>query len=632
MPVPQDPSGAPDTMAAARRSNDRGVAFLEQGKVAEAAEKFRQALHLRADFPEAYNNLGYTLARQGQWTEAIACYQEALRLRPEFVEAYGNLAAAFQDQGQFAEAETNLRAAVRLRPEFAGTHFNLGAALLKQKRSAEAMGCFERAVQLEPGFAKGHHSLGLALRDLGRLDEAQASYEKALRLKPDYPETYLDLGNLHKDQGLLDEALTAYRTALELRPDAPYHSNLVYGLSYHPGYDAETVLEECRRWDHQHAEPLSGFIQPHTNDRCPDRCLRIGYVSPDFRAHPVGRFLLPILEAHDHAQFEIFCYASQHEADALTDRCRALADTWRNIFPLSDQQAADLIRRDRIDLLVDVTMHMAGNRLLVFARKPAPVQLTYLAYCGTTGLRTMDYRLTDPYLDPPDHDDRYYAEQSIRLPQTYWCYPLLAKGPSVNALPALATGHVTFGCLNNFFKVTPVTLDAWCRLLRALPGARLVLHAHAGRHRERVRDFFAQQQIAPERLEFVPSAPLPEYLGRYGRLDVALDPFPYGGGTTTCDALWMGVPVVSKAGPTALGRGGLSILSNVGLADLVAQDDDQYIDIAVSLASDLSRLSELRASLRERLQASPLMDGPRFTRALEAVYRRLWQNWCSQPR
>jgi predicted O-linked N-acetylglucosamine transferase (SPINDLY family) len=619
-------------MAAARRSNDRGVAFLEQGKVAEAAENFRQGLHLRADFPEAYNNLGHTLARQGQWTEAIACYQEALRLRPDLVEAYGNLAAAFHDRGQLAEAEANLRAAVRLRPNSAATHVNLGEALLKLKRTAEAVNCFERAVQLEPDCAHGYYRLGKALWKLRRLDEALASYEKALRLKPDFPEVFLSLGNLYRHQGRLDAAITAYRTSLQLKPDAFHHSNLIFALSYHPGYDAEAVLQECRRWHHQHTEPLARFIEPHTNDRCPDRRLRIGYVSPDFRAHAVGRFLLPILDAHDHAQFEIFCYASQQEVDAITDRCRALADTWRNLLPLSDQQAADLIRRDRIDVLVDLAMHTRGNRLLVFARKPAPVQLTYLAYCGTTGLGTIDYRLTDPYLDPPDRDDRCYAEQSIRLPQTYWCYPLLAGGPSVNALPALETGHVTFGCLNKFSKITAGTLHTWCHLLRALPGARLVLYAHAGSHRDRARDFFAQNRIAPERLEFVPFAPLPEYLGRYGQLDVALDPFPYGGGTTTCDALWMGVPVVSLAGPTALSRCGVSILSNVGLADLVAQDEDQYVAIAAGLASDLARLSELRASLRERMRASPLMDGPRFTRALEAVYRRLWQNWCSQTR
>ena len=256
----------------------------------------------------------------------------------------------------------------------------------------------------------------------------------------------------------------------------------------------------------------------------------------------------------------------------MTDRCRAHADVWRDVLGLSDEQVADTIRQDRIDILVDLTMHMANNRLLVFARKPAPVQVTYLAYCGTTGLGTMDYRLTDPYLDPPGQDERFYCEQSVRLPETYWCYRPPIETPPVNALPALEAGHVSFGCLNNFCKVTPPALAAWSRLLQAVPGSRLLLHAHAGSHRDRVRGFLAEQGISAERLAFVDFLPTAEYFGVYQRIDVALDPFPYGGGTTTCDALWMGVPVVSLAGQTAVGRGGVSILSNLGLPELVACD------------------------------------------------------------
>ena len=298
---------------------------------------------------------------------------------------------------------------------------------------------------------------------------------------------------------------------------------------------------------------------------------------------------------------------------------------------LSDEQLADTIRHDRIDILVDLTMHMAKNRLLVFARKPAPVQVTYLAYCGTTGLGTMDYRLTDPYLDPLGRDERFYCERSVCLPETYWCYRPTIETPPVNALPALAAGHVSFGSLNNFCKVTPPVLAAWGRLLQAVPDAKLLLHARAGSHRERVWGFLAGQGISAERVEFLDIKPLAEYFNVYQRIDVALDPFPYGGGTTTCDALWMGVPVVSLAGQTAVGRGGLSILSNVGLTDLVADDAGQYIRIAADLANDLPRLSELRQTLRQRMQASPLMDAPRFARNIEAAYRQMWQRWCSNP-
>ncbi len=408
------------------------------------------------------------------------------------------------------------------------------------------------------------------------------------------------------------------------------HSNLVCTQVYCPGYDAQALYEEHRRWNRRHAEPLTKFIRPHLNDPSPDRRLRVGYVSPDFRSHPVGRFLLPLLKSHDHQGFEIFCYASVLVADSVTEQCRARADVWRDVLGLSDKQVAHAIRQDRIDILVDLTMHMAYNRLLVFARKPAPVQVTYLAYCGTTGLDAMDYRLTDPYLDPPGQDGRIYSEQSVRLPETYWCYEPPREAPPVNALPALETQQVTFGCLNNFCKVSGPVLAAWSQLLQAVPHSRLLLHAGSGSHRDRVRAFLAAQGISAERVAFIDWRPTAEYFGVYQRIDLALDPFPYGGGTTTCDALWMGVPVVSLAGQTAVGRGGLSLLSNVGLPELVARDCEQYVQIAVALAQDLSRLSQLRATLRDRVQASPLTNAPRFARNVEAAYRTMWQRWCAR--
>jgi len=336
-----------------------------------------------------------------------------------------------------------------------------------------------------------------------------------------------------------------------------------------------------------------------------------------------------VLESHNHELFEIFCYSSVRIPDTMTGHFRGQVDVWRNVLGLTDEQVAQAIRQDGIDILVDLTMHMARNRLLVFARKPAPVQVTYLAYCGTTGLSAMDYRLTDPYLDPPDQDQRFYSERSVCLPETYWCYRPAPSTPAVNSVPALKRGYATFGCLNNFCKVTPPTLAAWCRILQAMPSARLLLHASEGSHRRSVQEVLAGQGIAAQRLAFVGSLPLEEYFKAYEQIDVALDPLTYGGGTTTCDALWMGVPVVSLAGQTAVGRGGVSILSNVGVPELVARDAEQYVRIGVDLAHDWSRLCELRATLRDRMQNSPLMDAGRFTRNLEAAYREMWTRWCA---
>jgi predicted O-linked N-acetylglucosamine transferase (SPINDLY family) len=267
---------------------------------------------------------------------------------------------------------------------------------------------------------------------------------------------------------------------------------------------------------------------------------------------------------------------------------------------------------------------------MVFARKPAPVQVFYLAYTGTTGLRAMDYRLTDRYLDPPDGDDQCYCETPFRLAETYWCYVPPDVPLDVAPLPALRNGYVTFGSLNNFSKNTRPTLATWCRVLQQAPDARLVLHALEGIHRQRVREIFAAAGIEPDRISFVKKSPLPEYLSSYGQIDLGLDPFPYCGGTTTCDALWMGVPVVSLAGQAPHARGGASVLSNVGLPELVAQSEDEYVAMALELAKDLPRLAELRSTLRQRMLNSPLTDAPAFARSVESAYRQMWRRWCAQ--
>jgi predicted O-linked N-acetylglucosamine transferase (SPINDLY family) len=542
------------------------------------------------------------------------------------------LAVAVQHHqaGRFEAAEQIYRQILRIEPNQPDAIHLLGVMAHQVGKLELAIEYIGRAIALNGTEGIFHCNLGAVFRAQGKLDAAIACVRRALELQPDLAEAHSNLGDTLKDQGKLDEAIACYRRALELNPELiDAHSNLLYALNFCAGCDARAIYEDHRRWNQRFAEPLAELIQPHSNERSADRRLRIGYVSPDFREHSVGRFLLPLLESHGHERFEIYCYASVRIPDATTDRCRAHADVWRNVLGFSDDQLASVICHDRIDILVDLTMHLANNRLLVFARKPAPVQVTYLAYAGTTGLSTMDYRLTDPYLDPPGQYEPVYCEGSIRLPETYWCYRPVVPTPAVNALPALQTGHITFGCLNNFCKVTEPTLTAWGELLRAIPDSTLLLHALSGAHRVGVRDIFSQHGISPERLVFADWAPMAEYLQLYHRIDVALDPFPYCGGTTTCDAIWMGVPVVSLAGQTAVGRGGLSILSNLGLADFVAYDSEQYVRIALDLANDLARLSRLRATLRDRMQDSPLMDARRFARNVEAAYRAMWQRWCA---
>jgi predicted O-linked N-acetylglucosamine transferase (SPINDLY family) len=389
------------------------------------------------------------------------------------------------------------------------------------------------------------------------------------------------------------------------------------------------LLSEHRRWNDLYAAPLSHTAAPHTNDRSPDRRLRVGYMSPDFRVHPVGRFTAALLAHHDHENFEIFCYSNVIQPDRLTARIKPLADVWRVINGMDNPQFAAIVRQDQIDILVDLTMHLEKGRLLAFAEKPAPIQVTYLAYCSTTGLSTIDYRLSDPYLDPPENEE-CYSEKTVRLPETYWCYEAPAGAPAVSDLPAMRTGRVTLGCLNNFSKVNGQTLECWATLLAGVPESRLILSCPEGSARERIAEVFGTKDVNTDRLEFVSRMAFEKYLVLHGQIDIALDPFPYAGGTTSCDALYMGVPVVTLAGKTAVSRGGASLLSNLGLNDLIAHSAEEYVQIAIALARDLPRLTELRQTLRTRMERSPLMDAGRFVGNLEKIYRDLWRQWCQE--
>jgi predicted O-linked N-acetylglucosamine transferase (SPINDLY family) len=617
-------------MATLTQAWNLALTHHQAGRLAVAEELYRRILQVEPGAAEVCLQLGLALQGQGRMEEAATCYQRATELKPDLVEAHYDWGNLLRAGGRPDLAVERFRRALALQPDLAEAHMALGNALLDLGHPQEAVAAYRRAVQSRPDYAEAYNNLGVALQGLGLLDEAEQCHRHAVVLRPDYAEAYNNLGQALQGQARLDEAIDCFGHAVELRPEAPsLHSNLVYALHFSPRHDGLAIGQEVRRWHQRHAAPLIAAVARHANDRSPDRRLRVGYVSADFRTHPVGRFLLPLVEAHDRRQVEVFCYASVRVPDELTTRFQASADVWRDATRLSDEQLAAGIREDRIDVLVDLSMHMLGNRLLTFARRPAPVQVSYLAYCGTTGLEAIDYRLTDSYLDPPGEDESCYAEQTVRLPGCYWCYRPVADSPLANEPPSLASGRVTFGCLNNFCKVSPQTLDAWGRLLAVVPASRLLLHAHAGSHRDRVRETLAARGVDSARVEFVDLRPTLEYFALYRQIDVALDPFPYGGGTTTCDALWMGVPVVSLVGRTAVGRAGLSILSNLGLADLVAGDVEQYVGIAARLATDSQRLGELRSTLRTRMLSSALMDAPRFARNMEQAFREMWRRWCS---
>jgi protein O-GlcNAc transferase len=603
--------------------NNLAVTLLEQRDLEQALTCAQKTVALHPKYPEAHNTLALILKAQGNLQQAIASYQRAIDLRPGYADAYNNLGIAFQSKGLMDEAITAFERSVSIKADLADAQSNLGFALKEKGFADRALIAFEKALVLKPKLLSAHLNLGLFYRERGNLDQSLVWYHKALTLHPETPLTLNGLANTEKDRGNVVQALTYFRQALALSPDSStLNSNLLYTLHFQPDVDAQSILEEHRQWDQRIAVPLRNEMPATQSDPLGHRRIRVGYVSSDLRGHVVGRHLLPLLANHNHAQFEIFCYTGVRNPDAFTHQLQQHADQWRNTLGLSDSQLAELVRADRIDILVDLTLHMAATRLLAFAQKPAPIQLTYLGYCSTTGLSAMDYRLSDPYLDPPgtDHD---YVEQTIRLPRTYWCYQLKGATPDVSALPAERAGHVTFGCLNNFAKVSTRAQDVWARLLVNVPHSCLVIHCGHGSHRVQLVERFARVGVSSDRIHFFTGGTWDTYMHQYNQIDIALDPFPYGGGITTCDGLWMGVPIVTLTGQTAVGRGGTSILSNLGLPELIARDVEEYLRIAADLANDLPRLVELRQTLRQRIQQSSLMDAVTFARDFETVYRRL---------
>jgi len=640
--------------------NNLGIARMDAGRLDEAVANCREALRLRPDYPAAHNNLGMALARQGLLPEAEASYRRAAQLQPDFTKAYGNLghllrgagrreeaAAAYRQAlatapgdpalhddlgvtllglGKVAEAEECHRQALRCQPDFASAYNNLGVALLEQDRWDDAMLSFRQALFLKPDLVEAHYNLGRGCLERGMADEALASFEEAVRLKPDAVGALNNLGNAYKDQGRLDEAVACYRQALAAAPhDAALHSNLLFCLLYHPRLAPDEVFREHLEFGRRHTPPPPAPAQPLPVEPLAGRRLRVGYVSADFRQHVVGWFIERVLAALDREHFEAFCYSDVRKADAATERIRGGVEHWRSLVGWSDDRAADLVRQDRIDVLIDLAGHTGGNRLPMFALRPAPVQATHYGYPATTGLAAMDYRITDADVDPPGFTERWHTEELVRLPGAFWVYhggPPLEVGPP----PAARAGRFTFGSFNNLAKVTEEVLALWARVLRSAPDARMRLSAGKGTAGERrVLGAFARAGVDVRRIALVERRPFEDYFRLHNDVDACLDPFPFTGCNTTADALWMGVPVVTLAGKTCVSRQGAGLLRAVGLEDLVAETPDGYVDVAARLAADAGRLAALRAGLRARMIASPLMDEGQFTRRLEAAYIAMWQ-------
>ncbi len=608
-----------------------GNVLREQGKLDEAIARHQRALELKPDFAEALNNLGNALKDQAQLPQAIACYQRAQEIAPNLAEAPHSLGAALKEQGKLDEAIACFRRALDLKPNFTDAHNSLGIGMQLQGRMGDAATCFQRALQLQPDNADAHNNLGNVLKDAAQVTAAIVYYRRALQLKPDFAEALNNLGNALKDQGKLDEALASYRRALEIKPDfSDVRSNMIFSLNYRPGISLAELAEAHAEFDRLHAMPPPANWPAQEPRGGPSRRLRLGFVSPDFCQHPVGFFLIRALENLDRQEAEIVCYNDRGPTDRLTSRFQGVSSLWRDVLGWNHEQLAAQIRDDRIDILFDLAGHTARNRMLTFVRKPAPIQVTWIGYEGTTGLSAIDYLLADRFM-VPEEAESHYREKVLRLPDCYLCFDPPEESPVVAPLPALRSGHVTFGSCNNLAKLSEEVVAVWADILRRVPLSRLLLKYRGLEDQElraRYLGLFAAQGIPADRLEIEGWSPLGELLARHDGIDVALDPFPFAGGVTTCNALWMGVPVVTWPGETFASRHALSYLSTIGLTETIAGSREEYVEIAARLAADLPRLAAIRAGLRQQMAASPLCDGKRFAANLMSRLRDVWRQCC----
>ncbi|WP_232504396.1 tetratricopeptide repeat protein [Sulfuricella denitrificans] len=642
-----------------------GVVLVEQGRLSEAEANLRRALEIKPNHADAHNNLGIALMKQERLSEAEPCFQQALKIKPDYHEALNNLGSLLTEQGLLAEAEISCVEALKIKPDYVPALSNLGVCLQQQGRLAESEACFRRALEIKPDSAEALCGLGITLNDQGRFPEAEANLRRALEIKPDYVDAHSNLGMILEKQGRIDEAIASYNRALELDPDNPdilnnfglalqdqgrleesiplmrhalkskpghlaAQNNLLFGFNYHPDLSAEEIFRAYQEYDTQTGLPLRSTWLPHRNDKNPARRLKIGYVSPDFRQHAVRNFLEPLLAWHDKSSVEVYAYAELTQEDDATTRYRSYVDHWIPTKGMNDEALAQRIRDDGIDILVELAGHTASNRLTVFARKPAPVSLSWMGYGYTTGLSAIDYYLTDA-VSAPLGSDSLFAEQPWRLENPPHAYRPAVDMGEVGDLPAQQRGYITFGTLTRSIRINHRTIRVWSEILKAMPNSRLVIDSRNFKDplmQERMATRFEEHDIARERLEIgYHSPPWDVFRG----IDIGLDCFPHNSGTTLFESLYMGVPYITLAGRPSVGRLGSSILQAVGHPEWIAESENEYITKAVKLAGNWDHLASIRSQLRTEMDNSPIRDEAGFARKVENAYRQMWQHWCELP-
>ena len=606
--------------------NLHGLILITLDRLTDAVDAFRRALDSDTGIPDVYNNLATAHETLGSVLEAESFYRKAIDIDPGYAQAHNNLGRILLATGRSSDAEGACNAALSAHPDLPDARFNLAVAQQRQGKLIEAEATIDAALGAMPQDANLWRFLGALRHSQGNLSGAEEALRKAISYAPELSEAHDNLAGVLLDQARVEEAEASFKRALDLNPqDNRAHSNLLLCRNYYET-DPDVLFEAHKAWTAQHATDIA---PPPTFARAPNARLRIGYVSADLRRHSVAYFFEPLLRHQDRSRFEIFCYANLENPDAVTERLQSLADHWRWVSVLNDDRMAERIREDRIDILVDLSGHSAGNRLKVFQRRPAPVQASWLGYPNTTGLESIDYRITDSVSDPKGAE-RHAVESLVRLESGFLCYGPPEDAPDVTPSPVRRNGYVTFGSFNNLRKITPETVATWSETLKRVPSSKVLIKARPladAPTADHYRSLFAAQGIDKGRLIFRAAvAASKDHLATYAEIDIALDPFPYNGTTTSCEALWMGVPVVTLCGNRHAGRVGASLLTQVGLEKFISTDHNTYIETATAMALNIQGLSELRQSLRGRLAKSSLCDAAGFCRRMEKALTQMWRD------
>jgi protein O-GlcNAc transferase len=613
-----------------------GIALFSQGKDVPAQACFERVVVLTPDNIQARIALGIIFGNRGDLQRSIAQFREAVRIAPESGEVHLNLAATLVRAGILNEAVSSLRRAIELAPELPEAHYNLGVALGSMGQMEEALSAYQKTIVLNSNYAEAHANIASILWKKSQYQQSLEACDRALLINPELAEAHVTKGNILKDWGLVEEALKHYRKALSINPElAEASANLIFSQHYLSSCQVEEVHKDIVAWNQRHSKALIPKNVHFSNPPISERRISIGYVSANLRTHPGGFFLGAVIANHDREKFKICCYVDIEKEDEHSRRIKANVDEWQLIPGLTDEALANRIRADGIDILVDMNRFTGGGHLLAFARKPAPIQVTWMGGpIMTTGLETIDYVLSDRIHTPPEYE-QFFVEKVVRLNNAYAIYQAPPYAPPVSSLPALNQGIITFGCFNYIAKIQRLAIDLWAEILKEVPNSQILLQSKAfgqDEPRQHIHTLFADRGVDPSRILLCGSVRHNELLEKYNQVDIAFDPFPYSGGITTCEALWMGVPVIAMPGNVVTVRHTISHLHNAGLDELIADTPSNYKALAVELASDLPRLADLRATLRDRISHSPLCDGAAFTRQLEEAYQKMWQSWCEEQK